>query len=51
MAENNTTTSHDARDRDLVTLVTGCSQHISTRLAWLRMRMKAEAPQALLVAS
>lgn len=41
--------AHGARDRDLINLVTRCNQQISAQLAWLRMRMKAEAPQALLV--
>lgn len=43
--------AHGARDRDLIILVARCNQEISVQLAWLRMRMKAEAPQALLVAS
>ncbi len=43
--------AHGARDRDLINLVARCNKQISAQLAWLRMRMKAEAPQALLVAS
>ncbi|BBZ11049.1 hypothetical protein [Mycobacterium branderi] len=38
-----------ARDRGLINLATRCNQEIATQVAWLRMRMKAEAPQALLV--
>lgn len=41
--------AHGARDRDLIGLVTRCNQQTSAQLSWLRMRMKAEAPQALLV--
>lgn len=43
--------AHGARDRDLINLESRCNNQISAQLAWLRMRMKAEAPQALLVAT
>jgi hypothetical protein len=39
-----------ARDRDLLHVVQRCAPEISAQLAWLRMRMKAAAPQTLLVA-
>ena len=39
-----------ARDRELVDVVQHCAPEITTQLAWLRMRMKAAAPQTLLVA-
>lgn len=38
------------RDRDLVHVVEECSSDIDTVLTWLETRMKAAAPQALLVA-
>jgi hypothetical protein len=38
------------RDRDLVGRVADCSSDLHTTLAWLETRMKAAAPQALLVA-
>ena len=40
-----------ARDRELIAVATRCNQQTTGQLAWLRARMKAEAPQALLVAS
>lgn len=40
-----------ARDRDLLDVVANCSPEITTQLAWLRMRMRAAAPQTLLVAN
>jgi hypothetical protein len=39
-----------ARDRELIELTSGCHPETGAQLAWLRMRMKAEAPQTLLVA-
>ncbi|MBS9534580.1 hypothetical protein KIH27_13380 [Mycobacterium sp. M1] len=39
-----------ARDRELMAVVARCNQQTTGQLAWLRARMKAEAPQALLVA-
>ncbi|MDG4824846.1 hypothetical protein O7635_23605 [Asanoa sp. WMMD1127] len=38
------------RDDDLSTVVEECEQQTSIQLAWLRTRMKAAAPQALVVA-
>ena len=38
------------RDRDLVDVVEVCSAEVGTVLTWLETRMKAAAPQALLVA-
>lgn len=43
--------AHGARDRDLIALVAHCNPQITTQLSWLRMRMKAAAPQLLLVAT
>ncbi|OHV06557.1 hypothetical protein BKN37_01640 [Mycobacterium talmoniae] len=43
--------AHGARDRDLIAQVNHCGRQISVQVSWLRMRMKAEAPQALLVGS
>lgn len=40
-----------ARDRDLIDVVADCHPEITTQLAWLRMRMRAAAPQTLLVAN
>lgn len=40
-----------ARDRALLDLTVDCERDTQSHLAWLRMRMKAAAPQALLVAS
>lgn len=40
-----------ARDRALLDVTTACRPDIESQLAWLRMRMKAAAPQALLVAT
>lgn len=40
-----------ARDNALLEIVAHCDPETEAQLAWLRMRMKAEAPQALLVAS
>jgi hypothetical protein len=42
--------AHGVRDHDLISLAAKCEPDITAQLAWLRMRMKAEAPQALLVA-
>ena len=42
---------YGARDRPLLDVVARCAPATETQLAWLRMRMKAEAPQALLVAT
>lgn len=39
-----------ARDRALLGVVAWCHPEITTQLSWLRMRMKAAAPQTLLVA-
>ncbi|GGK30677.1 hypothetical protein GCM10011583_73100 [Streptomyces camponoticapitis] len=39
------------RDRDLLRVVEDCASETSAQLAWLRMRMKAVAPQTLIVAS
>ncbi len=39
-----------ARDRELIDVVGRCERELSAQLAWLRMRMKAAAPQTLLVA-
>lgn len=39
-----------ARDRELIDIVTNCHPEITAQLAWLRMRMRATAPQTLLVA-
>jgi len=38
------------RDADLVATVDACSAEVDTALGWLETRMKAAAPQALLVA-
>ncbi|GIF69242.1 hypothetical protein Ais01nite_72770 [Asanoa ishikariensis] len=38
------------RDDDLATAVAECEQDTSIQLSWLRTRMKAAAPQALVVA-
>jgi hypothetical protein len=40
---------HGARDRDLMDIVTRCDRQFKAQLAWLRMRMRAAAPQTLLV--
>ena len=39
-----------ARDRDLIQVTDRCAPQIAAQLDWLRMRMKAAAPQTLLVA-
>lgn len=39
-----------ARDRALLDIVASCHPEITAQLTWLRMRMKAAAPQTLLVA-
>jgi hypothetical protein len=39
-----------ARDQELIDTVDSCSAAISIQLSWLSTRMKAAAPQALLVA-
>lgn len=39
-----------ARDKELVDTVDGCSEQTSAQLCWLTTRIKAAAPQALLVA-
>lgn len=41
---------HGARDRELLDAVGRCAPQTTEQLAWLRMRMKAAAPQTLLVA-
>lgn len=43
--------AHGARDRDLIDLATRSDHDMTAQLAWLRMRMRAVAPQTLLVAS
>ncbi|TSD98121.1 hypothetical protein FOS14_14125 [Skermania sp. ID1734] len=43
--------AHGARDRALIDIVAHCNPEVGGQLAWLRMRMKSTAPQALLVAS
>lgn len=40
-----------ARDTDLLAAVNDCEHDTAIQLAWIRTRMKAAAPQALLVAS
>lgn len=42
--------AHGARDHDLLAVVDRCSPQTAAQLDWLRMRMKAAAPQTLLVA-
>jgi hypothetical protein len=39
-----------ARDQDLIDVVSDAGHQTTAQLAWLRMRMKADAPQTLLVA-
>jgi hypothetical protein len=39
-----------ARDPDLLAVVTSCERDTTIQQAWLRTRMKAAAPQALVVA-
>jgi hypothetical protein len=39
-----------ARDGDLLDIVNACEHDTSVQLAWIRSRMKAAAPQALVVA-
>jgi hypothetical protein len=39
-----------ARDHDLIDVVTSCEGETTIQLAWLRTRMKAAAPQTLVVA-
>jgi hypothetical protein len=39
-----------ARDGDLLDTVNACQHDTGTQLAWIRTRMKAAAPQALVVA-
>ena len=39
-----------ARDRDLIDTVAACHPQTTAQLAWLRSRMRAAAPQTLLVA-
>lgn len=43
--------AHGARDRDLIDLVNRSDREANGQLAWLRTRMRAAAPQTLLVAS
>ncbi len=43
--------AHGERDRDLIHVATGSDREATVQLAWLRMRMRAAAPQTLLVAS
>lgn len=43
--------AYGARDRELIDIVERCDREMAAQLAWLRMRMRAAAPQALLVAS
>jgi hypothetical protein len=38
------------RDRDLLEVVQGCEGETAIQLKWLKSRMKAAAPQALVVA-
>ena len=40
-----------ARDRELMEIASSCSGGTAEQLTWLNMRIKAAAPQALLVAS
>ena len=40
-----------ARDADLLGTVSACERDTAIQLAWIRTRMKAAAPQALVVAS
>jgi hypothetical protein len=40
-----------ARDTDLLNTVSACEHDTAIQLAWIRTRMKAAAPQALVVAS
>lgn len=42
---------YGARDRALLDVVARCAPATEAQVAWLRMRMKAAAPQALLVAT
>lgn len=42
--------AYGARDRELIDLVERCDHELSAQLAWIRMGMKAAAPQTLLVA-
>lgn len=42
--------AHGVRDRDLIDLCAESDSHLNGQLAWLRMRMKTEAAQALLAA-
>ncbi|MGW4566801.1 hypothetical protein ACWEN3_31850 [Streptomyces sp. NPDC004561] len=42
---------HAVRDRDLLHVVDACRTETDAQLAWLRMRMKAAAPQTLIVAT
>ncbi|MER7811951.1 hypothetical protein OG963_01055 [Streptomyces sp. NBC_01707] len=42
--------AHAVRDRDLIHAVSDCSPDTGTQLGWLRMQMKALAPQTLVVA-
>lgn len=39
-----------ARDRELFDIVARCDHEVSAQVKWLRMRMRAAAPQTLLVA-
>jgi hypothetical protein len=43
--------AYGARGRDLIALVSRCDEQTAAQLAWLGMRVKAPAPQALLVGS
>lgn len=43
--------AYGARDPDLIDIVERCDRGTTAQLAWLRMRMRAAAPQTLLVAS
>ncbi|WP_030902450.1 hypothetical protein [Streptomyces sp. NRRL F-5126] len=43
--------SQAARDRDLLAVGLRCAEQTTAQLDWLRMRMKAAAPQTLLVAT
>ena len=42
--------AHGARDQDLIHVTDHCAPQTTQQLAWLQMRMKAAAPQTLLVA-
>lgn len=39
-----------ARDRELIDVVARCDHEVTAQVAWLRMKLRAAAPQTLLVA-